>query len=97
MCQGGGGERERLKERAQRDAPGIYIILYFKNILERNFSTMCLGLLPVLTSLHKHRVASVNKTKIISESRAEQAQELQPNSLPHIRRKGDHISVEHFQ
>lgn len=55
---------------------------------------MCLGLLPVPISLYKHRVASVNKTKIISESRAEQAQKPWPSvsCLPYVRRKGDHFA-----
>ena len=84
------------------DAPGTYILcpllLYLKNIPERNFSTMCLGLFPVPISLHKHRVVSVSKTKIFSESRASQAQEPWPSvgSLPRVSREGNHTSLERF-
>ena len=89
------------KER-ERDTPGIYMIyplfLHLKNILERNFSTMCLGLFPVPISLHKHRVASVNKTQIVPESRAQQAQEPWPTCQlsGSLRREGNHTSIEHW-
>lgn len=85
-----------------RDTPGIYILcpllLYLKNIPERNFSTMLLGLFPVPISLHKHRVVSVSTTKIFSESRASQAQEPQPSvgCLPRVSREGNHTSLERF-
>ena len=89
------------KER-ERDTPGIYIVyplfLHLKNILERNFPTMCLGLFPVPISLHKHRVASVNKTQIVPESRAQQAQEPWPTCQlsGSLRREGNHTSIEHW-
>ena len=94
-------KRERERER-ERETPGIYIVyplfLHLKNILERNFSTMCLGLFPVPISLHKHRVASVNKTQIVPESRAQQAQEPWPRCQlsGSLRRKGNHTSIEHW-
>lgn len=82
---------------------GIYIVsplfLYLKNILERNFSTMCLRLLPVLISLYKHRAASQKQksSQKTEPNRPRSLGEASASFLLHVRKKGDHTAIEHFQ